>query len=136
MKRNLLPPFTLAVNHRTQRNRRYRRLCLWALAAAGVLPAFGNTITVTNTNDSGAGSLRQAIATAASGDTINFNVKLPATITLASTLSICNSQTLTISGPGASNIAISGNGAVQVFNICSGANVTLSGLTIEKGSDR
>jgi hypothetical protein len=113
----------------------YLCLTFLVLALVGALPSFANTITVTNTDDSGAGSLRDAIATAASGDTINFNVPLPATITLASTFSICNSQTLTSSGPGASQLAISGNnGAVQVFNICSGANVTLSGLTIEKGS--
>ncbi len=114
-----------------------RAFCLLALVLVfdDVLPVFGNAITVTNTNDSSAGSLRDAIATATSGDTINFNVPYPATITLASTLSICNSQILTISGPGTSQLAISGNnGAVQVFNKCSRANVTLSGLTIEKGS--
>jgi len=33
------------------------------------------TITVTNTNDSGAGSLSQAITDAASGDTINFRYR-------------------------------------------------------------
>jgi hypothetical protein len=40
------------------------------------------TITVTNTNDSGPGSLRDAIANASSGDTINFSLTYPATITL------------------------------------------------------
>ncbi len=107
-------------------------LCL--LALVGALPSFAATLTVTNTNDSGSGSLRDAIATALSRDTINFNLPAQSTITVASALAICNSQTLTISGPGASQLAISGNGAAQVFNICSGANVTLSGLTIEKGS--
>ena len=104
----------------------------WRLPA--LCPRSPATLTVSNANDSGSGSLRNAIATAASGDTINFNLPAQSTITVASTLSICNSQTLTISGPGASQLAISGNGAAQVFNICSGANVTLSGLTIEKGS--
>ena len=37
-------------------------------------PAFAVTLTVSNTNDSGAGSLRQAIADAAPGDTIDFAV--------------------------------------------------------------
>jgi hypothetical protein len=42
--------------------------CLVVLACS---PVFANTIAVTNTNDSGPGSLRDAIASAASGDTIN-----------------------------------------------------------------
>jgi hypothetical protein len=99
------------------------------------------TITVTNTNDSGPGSLREAVANAASGDTINFNVPYPATITLGSTLTI--DKNLTISGPGAANLAISGAGAVRVFSIgscssisvpCSGITTTISGVTIENGS--
>ncbi|MDE3109431.1 MAG: hypothetical protein KGL02_05770, partial [Acidobacteriota bacterium] len=49
-------------------------------------PALGSTITVTNTADSGAGSLRAAVASAAPGDTINFSLTYPATITLSSTI--------------------------------------------------
>ena len=45
--------------------------------AAG--PVHAATIIVTNTNDSGSGSLRQAIADAANGDTINFSLTYPAT---------------------------------------------------------
>ena len=40
--------------------------------AKGNRPA--NVITVTNTNDSGPGSLRQALADANEGETINFDV--------------------------------------------------------------
>jgi hypothetical protein len=86
--------------------------CLVVLACS---PVFAKTIAVTNTNDSDPGSLRGAIASAASGDTINFNLTFPATITLSSTLAI--STNLTISGPGASNLALSGAGAVRVFSI-------------------
>src|SRR6188474_125310 len=55
-----------------------------------VVPAVqASTLTVTNTNDSDAGSLRQAIADAVSGDTITFSPSLSGqTITLASTLVI------------------------------------------------
>ena len=88
------------------------------------------TITVTSTADSGAGSLRDAIAAASSGDTINISVT--GTITLTSTLTIAKS--LTISGPGASNLAVSGNNAARVFLVNSGATVAISGLTIEKGA--
>ncbi len=53
-----------------------RSLVLVVLAVA-VSPAFAATLTVTNTADSGAGSLRQAILDAnglAGADTINFNI--------------------------------------------------------------
>ncbi len=93
----------------------------------------GTSLTVTNTNDSGFGSLRDAIANAVSGDTINFSLASPATITLASTLTVNTS--LTISGPGAPNVAISGNNAVQVFSIDGGTTVSISGVTIENGNN-
>lgn len=90
------------------------------------------TIQVTNTNDSGPGSLRDAIANASSGDTIGFSLSAsPATITLSSVLSINTS--LIINGPGASILAISGNNSVEVFQIASGATVSISGVTIENG---
>ena len=50
---------------------------LLSVSAIGVTPAHAATFTVTNLNDSGAGSLRQAIldANAAAGaDTITFSV--------------------------------------------------------------
>ena len=54
--------------------------CLGALCVIA-LSTQAATITVTNTNNSGAGSLRQAIADANDGDTINFGIT--GTITLA-----------------------------------------------------
>src|SRR5262245_7740375 len=71
--------------------------------------------TVTNLNDSGAGSLRQAIldANAAAGaDTITFSVK--GTISLLSSLpDITDVAGLTIEGQ--KSITISGNNAVRVL---------------------
>lgn len=93
------------------------------------LPAFGSTTTVTNTNDSGPGSLRDAIATAAPGDTIDFGVT--GTITLTSTLVI--DKSLTIRGPGAASLSVSGNDSVVVFVTAYNTNVTISGLTVTKG---
>jgi hypothetical protein len=59
---------------------------------AVAMPVFGAVCTVTNTSDSGAGSLRGCIASAASGDTINFSLASPATITLTTgvlTAAVC-----------------------------------------------
>jgi hypothetical protein len=44
------------------------------LLAATTMSPRAATITVTNTNDSGPGSLRQALANANNGDRINFSV--------------------------------------------------------------
>src|SRR5437016_962078 len=77
-----------------------------------------STLTVLNANDSGADSLRQAIldANAAPGaDTIVFNpaaFATPKTISLGSQLSVTDD--LTILGPGAKNLTVSGNSASRV----------------------
>ncbi len=92
--------------------------------------AQGATITVTNLNDSGPGSLRQAIADGVHGDVIDISVA--GTITLTTGELVIN-QNLTIEGPGADVLAIDGNGASRVINIAAG-NVVIEGLTVKNGS--
>jgi hypothetical protein len=87
------------------------------------------TITVTNTNDSGPGSLRQALADASDGDTIDFAVTGTIGLTTGELLVVKN---ITISGPGAENLAVNGNAKSRVFHL-TGGNVTISGLTITNG---
>ena len=96
--------------------------------------AYEYVATVTSNADSGPGTLRQAIADVASGDTIIFDSDLSgATIHLASTLNIV--QNMTIDGSAlASKITVSGDDAVRVFYIHSGMTVTLDSLIITRGN--
>jgi hypothetical protein len=91
-----------------------------------------STLTVSNLNDSGNGSLRYELAQAHSGDTIAFAGGLHGAITLTSG-ELKVGQDVTIQGPGADRLAVSGNHASRVFEILGGADVNLSGLTITDG---
>jgi hypothetical protein len=107
-------------------------LVAFALLGLPAMPAHAASFTVTNTNDSGPDSLRQAILDAngtTGADTITFT--LSGTITLASTLPAINDE-LTIDGTGQS-ITISGNNAVRVMVVNSGKTLNLNALTIDGG---
>lgn len=93
------------------------------------LPIQGLASTVINLNDSGPGSLRQAIADTPAGGTIDFAVT--GTIVLTSGQLVITND-LTVNGPGAPDLTISQN---QSSRIClvSNAIVNLSGLTIAGG---
>jgi hypothetical protein len=91
------------------------------------------TITVTNTNDSGSGSLRNAIASAVSGDTIQFDSRLASkTITLTSGQLVIN-KNLTIEAGKAVQITISGNNSSRVMLTGESTKVTLKNLIIANG---
>lgn len=107
-------------------------LALLCAAAGSVQSVHAATITVTSTNDSGANTLREALANALNGDTINFAVATPASITLTSGELVVSSS-VTITGPGPDNLAINGNNASGVFYIAPIQTVTISSLTITNG---
>src|SRR5262245_8949555 len=105
-----------------------KRFFLVLLALAGLGSTHAAEIVVTNTNDSGAGSLRQALLDAGasagadtivfsdgSGGTVNFQDASPETITLASPLPV-NSD-VTIQGPGANRVKINGADANRVLEV-------------------
>jgi len=104
------------------------------LAVLSLLPAGRATaqitITVTSTADSGAGTLRAALAGAASGDTIDATGVSGSILLTSGELLVTNNVTLL--GPGPTNLAVNGNAASRVFNI-SGTVVTIAGLTITNG---
>ena len=105
-----------------------------------------STYAVTSSNDDGAtGELRWAVtqAEACPGSTINFNLPSPSTITLTSRILI--NASMTINGPGATGLTISGgqppnNGVVDSSNTRiffvdpgSGSTVSISNLTLANG---
>jgi hypothetical protein len=124
------------------RRRRGSALSGAALAVAGLglgAPADAATFTVTNLNDAGPGSLRQAVLganSAAGADLITFQAGLTGTITLT-TGQLQVEDAVDIQGPGAAALTVSGNDASRVFYLYADAapfDVTLSGLTISHGT--
>ena len=124
--------------------------CLYQTSVAGLfsallltLSAEATTITVTSTADAGGTcpgancTLRQAIATAVSGATINFSLPANSPITLTSGDLMINNN-LTISGPGANLLTVQRSaaaGELHIFRIGAGPfNVIISGLTIANGN--
>jgi hypothetical protein len=94
-----------------------------------------STFEVLNLADAGEGSLRVAVqdANALPGlDDIRFADGLQGTIALTGgQMSITDS--LTIDGPGADLLAVSGNGQSRVFRISGGLTVAIDDLTITDG---
>jgi predicted outer membrane repeat protein len=90
-------------------------------------------LTVTNNLDSGSGSLRNVVNKARSGDTIVFAPSLDGqTITLTSG-ELLIKKNITINGPGASQLSVSGNHTSRIFEVSSRYSLSLSGLTISNG---
>jgi parallel beta-helix repeat protein len=102
-------------------------LALWGSSTA----LHAATIPVTNLADSGPGSLRDAIATAAAGDTIDAT-GIAGTIVLESELNV--DKSLTLNGPGQDELILSGNRVTRVLHLSSATStVNISGLTVADG---
>ncbi|MDZ7965362.1 MAG: DUF4347 domain-containing protein [Nostoc sp. DedSLP03] len=109
---------------------------------SSITPPVNTDTVVTNTNDSGAGSLRQAILnanTTVGADTITFAGvfadTIPDIITLTSgKLTIADD--VTILGTGASSLTVSGNNSSGVFEISgTGTDASIAGLKITNASN-
>ncbi len=97
-----------------------------------------STLTVTNIDDSGAGSLRATIAAASSGDTIKFapsifNPELNDTTIDLTSGELTIDKDLTITAPTNNNLYVSGSDASRVFDITPGVTVKISNLTVTNG---
>ena len=126
-------------------NRRGRRIPALLLALPGVLclasSAFAATLTVTNTSDTGTGSLRGVVAAAAPGDTVVFAAgAFPAgqgTVIALTGPRIVINKNLTVQGPGAGAVTVSdsSDGILGVTGSSSAViTVRISGLTLANGN--
>ena len=103
-----------------------------ALVCGTTIAAHAAIIPVTNTNDSGPGSLRQALAIANNGDTIDATGISGAIILTSGELLV--DKSVTINGAGADVLAVDGNTVSRVFQIrFPGETVAISGFTIRNG---
>jgi len=91
------------------------------------------TITVTNSNDTGAGSLRQALSDSVAGDIVTFNSAM--TVNLNSQLVITKNLTVDgdLNNDGTADVTLSGQYKTQVLRVNAGVTATLDGLVITKG---
>ncbi|HEX3131376.1 MAG TPA: IPTL-CTERM sorting domain-containing protein [Thermoanaerobaculia bacterium] len=121
-----------------RRKRRKTAVTLGA-ALAAVPAAQAATFTVSNLDDSGPGSLRQAILDsngAAGADAIDFQAGLTGAIVLSSGQLVVT-DSVDIQGPGALDLAVTGLGDSRLFYLYSGQaliDVTISGLTLAGGN--
>ena len=113
-----------------RRDRKPNRCTPWIEGLEG--RALLSVLTVMNNGDTGPGSLRAEVAGAAAGDVIDFSSQLDGdTITLTSG-EIQPPSSVTIQGPGANLLAISGNNSSGIFDL-QGVSLAISGLTLENG---
>ena len=99
--------------------------------AKGNRPA--TTITVTNGNDSGPGSLRQALAQANDGDTINFDPSVNIVTLTTAELTIAKSITISASPQMVTVQRAPQAPEFRIFHVMPGHSVEIDGLTISGG---
>jgi len=90
-------------------------------------------ITVTNLNNSGAGSLRQALADIAIGGTITFDPALTGGTLALTSGPLVPTHNVTIDGSSAPDISLDGGGIDRVLIVDSGLTVNLADLTVTNG---
>jgi hypothetical protein len=103
--------------------------------ATATVTILENGFIVFNTNDNGEGSLRQAVLNAngsAGNAVITFDPSVTGVITLISG-EIAVTKNLTLNGPGAGVLAISGGDLSRILSF-SGVTATVSGLTLSNGT--
>jgi hypothetical protein len=92
-----------------------------------------STLSVLNAQDNGPGSLREAVKDARDGDTIVFAPSVAGQTIALTSSQLTITKSLTIQGPGASLLAVSGSDQCRVFEVRAGFSVSITGLTITHG---
>ena len=108
--------------------------CTMALSLVFFSEARAATLTVTNCNDNGAGSLRARVAAAASGDTIDLRGLSCQRLYLTSGPIAVAQNTLTLRGPGFRRFVISGRYVDSAIRHSGTGTLRLLGMAIEKGN--
>lgn len=99
-----------------------------------LLPKTGAaTLPVTNCNDSGSGSLRAAVAAAASGDIVDATALACSTISLTTGAIEFPLGDLSVKGRGPDALTITANGNSRVFTHTGAGALRLYGMTLENG---
>jgi co-chaperonin GroES (HSP10) len=110
-----------------------------AAGASSVTPFCTTDTLVINNLDSGAGSLRQAIADACDGSTITFDMTTVTSPISLTTAELTINKNLTITGPGSTSLTIERSAAeatpqFRIFNVSiSSTTVNISGVKITNG---
>ena len=106
------------------------------LPCATPTPTATPTTRVTNTNDSGPGSLRQALADANDGDTINFDPALNGRNISLTSAELVVDKDVIINGPGPNLLGVfrSSNAYFRIFHVMPNSTVTIAGLTMSGGA--
>jgi hypothetical protein len=104
-------------------------------AGAAVVAAPRGSLAVSTCDDAGSGSLRDVVATAASGDVIDLTGLGCPSITLSSGAIViaASVDSLTIQGPDAAVLTLSGNDNDRIFEHQGSGTLTLSGLSLTHG---
>ncbi len=101
-----------------------------------------NIYVVNLAGDAGSGSgltgdirycITQADQSANAGSTITFDTAITGSTIMLSHGELVISDTMTITGPGASSLTLSGNNASRLFDVVSGGSLTLEQLTLSGG---
>jgi hypothetical protein len=124
---NSMAHFWTGIWHSDSRNLAFRML--------EPQPSCLETIEVLNTNDAGAGSLRQALLNVCPSGTITFNASLSGATILLTSGQLLIDKDVTIDGSAlATRVAINPDNMSRVFQVNSGVTATLNSLRIIHGN--
>src|SRR6516225_8011232 len=132
---------------RLYRTRRCRSFAPFGVLAAHVetlevRTLLSSTFVVDSLTDTGSGSgltgdirycIAQADQSANAGSTITFSAVLSGSTVTLTQGQLIISDAMTITGPGASSLTISGNNSSRLFDVASGGSLTLENVTLTGG---